>query len=290
VISDADNLDLTDAVPADSDRRLDRRGRLRLQRQRRPVGRLQPRSSGSLGSQVDHRPLPRRHDDGHDRRRQPIARTATSDEDSATGSDTVAIVEDVQLSITKAFDPTTVTAGTGGHTIAIDVKNNGVSDADGLAITDTIDPRLLVDSIVGSAGVTCASGQDVDCSIDHLAAGTTATVTVTYHVAANAAAASVDNTASTSSDEITTPVDSATQTLTIETHADVADVKIADLDVVIAGNDLTYTITVKNSGPSDALSVVITDVLDLALTNEKSARTTRMSTPTARWPGRGPEP
>ena len=52
----------------------------------------------------------------------------------------------------------------------------------------------------------------------------------------------------------------------IETHADLADLKSA-VATVIAGDTLTYTITVTNIGPSDAQGVSLADTLDSHLTN-----------------------
>ena len=82
------------------------------------------------------------------------------------------------------------------------MSNNGVSDADNLHLTDTVDSRLIVDGVSGGA-FDCAaiSGQSVDCSLGHLAAGGSTTLTVTYHVdTATDSAASVANTADLTSD------------------------------------------------------------------------------------------
>src|SRR5205823_7812855 len=59
--------------------------------------------------------------------------TATSNEDTASDTASVAIVEDVHLAVTKTFASPTVTAGGGASSFTIDVKNNGVSDADNLS-------------------------------------------------------------------------------------------------------------------------------------------------------------
>ena len=90
---------------------------------------------------IDHQQRPGRREHGscvvgrgHRRRRAPTS---------------VAIVEDVDLSVTKAFDSPTVTAGGAAKTFTIDVTNAGVSDADNVVLTDTVDSRLVVDSISG---------------------------------------------------------------------------------------------------------------------------------------------
>ena len=50
-------------------------------------------------------------------------------------------------------------------------------------------------------------------------------------------------------------------TTTITTSADVAVTKSDTPDPVLAGGNITYTLTATNNGPSDAASVVISDVL-----------------------------
>ena len=130
--------------------------------------------------------------------------SAASDEDSDSGSADLTITNDVDLTVTKVFDPATVSAGDGSHDFTITVTNDGTfSDADNLTISDTVDSRLVVSAVVGSAGVDCtaSSGQTVDCSLASLAAGASATVTVSYSVAADVADATVSNTASAASDE-----------------------------------------------------------------------------------------
>src|SRR5205823_7292353 len=52
---------------------------------------------------------------------------------------------------------------------------------------------------------------------------------------------------------------SATQTTAVDTQADLVVTKTDDPDPVIAGNNVTYTITVTDNGPSDAQNVQVTD-------------------------------
>ena len=65
------------------------------------------------------------------------------------------------LASTKTFDSTTVTAGGATQTFTIDVTNNGVSDADNVSLTDSVDSRLIVDSI-DAGDYTCARAEPVD--------------------------------------------------------------------------------------------------------------------------------
>jgi uncharacterized repeat protein (TIGR01451 family) len=60
--------------------------------------------------------------------------------------------------------------------------------------------------------------------------------------------------------------DSATDTDTVDREADVAITKLDTPDPVPAGDDVTYTLTVINAGPSDAVDVVVTDTVPASLT------------------------
>ena len=84
---------------------------------------------------------------------------------TATASDTVGIIENVVLDVTKTFSSDTVTAGGIARTFTIAVHNGGVSQADNVSLTDTLDGRLIVDSIDdGDYDCTASTGQTVDCT------------------------------------------------------------------------------------------------------------------------------
>src|SRR5204863_9761979 len=80
-----------------------------------------------------------------------------------------------------------VTAGGPGKSFTVDVSNSGLSDADNLSLTDTVDSRLIVDSVT-AGNYTCPDGdcnpQTSTCTLAHLAAGATKSITVHYHLAA----------------------------------------------------------------------------------------------------------
>ena len=195
-----------------------------------------------------------------------VATSGTNDPDPANNTDTAlsTVAEDVQLSLSKVFSTATITAGGAGGSFTITVTNAGASDADNLVVTDLVDARLTVDAVAGGAfDCSFGSGQAVDCRIAHLAAGASLSITVSYHVLASVASATVSNQADATSDE-----DGAlgSDSVDIITSADIADIKVASPDPVLAGMTLTYTITITNLGPSDALSVTLSDALDAALT------------------------
>src|SRR5204862_161951 len=193
----------------------------------------------------------------------PDSAFAQSDEVGPTGDvDTVAIVEDVQLSVDKSFDSATVTAGGTPRTFTVSVSNAGVSDADNLHVTDSVDPRLIVDSIdAGDYNCSASLGQTVDCSLAHLASGATKALTVHYHVASTTDSdPSVGNEADASSDEDTA---SGTDTVAIVEDVQLSVAKsFADPSVTAGGDPSSFTISVANGGVSDADKLHVTDVVD----------------------------
>jgi uncharacterized repeat protein (TIGR01451 family) len=195
-----------------------------------------------------------------------VSATGTSDPDATNDASNVVsttVIEDVQLTVVKAFASATITAGGPTGTFTVTVTNSGASDADNLVVTDVVDSRLTVDSIAaGPFDCSASSGQSLDCSLAHLAAGASQSLTVTYHVVAAVADATVLNQADATSDE-----DSSTGTDSVDviTAADLLASKSGPASAM-AGGMLTYTITVSNLGPSDALSVTLIDILDASLT------------------------
>ena len=85
---------------------------------------------------------------------------------------------------------------------------------------------------------------------------------LTLAVPADSALVSLVNTATITSSPITDPNganDSATDTDTVTTSADLSVVKNDSADPISPGDVLDYDITVTNNGPSDAQNLTVTD-------------------------------
>ncbi|WP_436793410.1 DUF7507 domain-containing protein [Actinospongicola halichondriae] len=139
----------------------------------------------------------------------------------------------------------TVVIGNDGPGTAYDVV---VSDDLPAAVTWAIDPAV--------DGCAIADGT-LACEFDSLAAGDTVSITVTGTTDA-ADCGVLDNTATadaSNDDEVTDDGD-----ITVECP-DIDITKVADDDVVSAGSDVGFTITVTNAGPGTAYDLVVSDDL-----------------------------
>ena len=190
--------------------------------------------------------------------------SATSDLDPAddSGLDTTTVVEVADLVVTKTDGHSAVTAGGAGAIYTITITNAGPSDADSVAVTDSVPAPLIAAAPSADLGGDCSAsvGNVISCSLPvSLAVGGTMTVGIPYAVPANAAIQTVSNSVVVMSDENPTGV-TATDLTAVGTVADLA-VSVSDgATTVTAGDGLTWTylVTVTNAGPSDAAAVTVT--------------------------------
>jgi len=169
------------------------------------------------------------------------------------------------LSITKLDSPDPVKAGE-DLTYTVNVTNNGPSTAVNVVVTDTLPAGTTFVSASGT-GWTCdhAAGV-VTCKRDSLDPGAAPPITIV--VKAPAEGGNITNNVAVSS---STPepdpdlnLNNATAVTVVKSKADLSVTKLAP-DPVTAGENLTYTVTVTNNGPSTAVNVVVTDTLPAPL-------------------------
>lgn len=204
----------------------------------------------------------------------PISNTATvtgteTDSDSSDNTSTTSTVAtpQVDLAITQTDSPDPVIAGN-QLTYTITVTNNGPSTATNVTVTDVLPSGVTFVSATPSQGTATNASGTITGALGSLASGASATITVVVGIASSAAAGTLSNTAtvtSTETDTVSTN-NSATQSTTVSRSVDLAITNVDTADPVIAGNNVTYTITVTNAGPSDASGVTVTDVLPTGLT------------------------
>jgi uncharacterized repeat protein (TIGR01451 family) len=193
------------------------------------------------------------------------ANAASPDNDSqSSDAKTLTVNSDVALSLAKTFTPDTVTAGDGNHTFTLAATNDGTfSTAHSVEITDSVDSRLVVTGVgqdQGSGGSCAPASQSIDCTFALLPHGQTATVTVTYHVDPSTEAGTVTNDATATSPDNNQSAP-ASDTLTIKRDADLSVTKTAATDPTQPNTDETFTVTVKNLGPSANAGYTLGDVV-----------------------------
>jgi uncharacterized repeat protein (TIGR01451 family) len=176
--------------------------------------------------------------------------------DSATES--TSISGEADLSITKSDDQDPVTAGT-SLVYTLTVTNNGPTDAAGVTVTDTLPPGV---TLVSTAGCAEDPTGAPTCSLGTIAAGGSTAFTVTVDVDPETVGTLMNTASVTSTTSDPNPAnDTATENTTVEAVADLALAKTGGPDPVLAGENLVYTLTVTNNGPSAAADVVVTDTL-----------------------------
>lgn len=183
-----------------------------------------------------------------------------------SATDTTTATPQIDLQITKTDTPDPVIAGN-QLTYTIQVTNAGPSTATGVTVTDVLPSTLTFVSGTSTVGTVTNSSGTVTGSIGTLASGASATVTLLVTVAPTARG-TISNTATVTGTETdsNTANNTATATSTANGNIDLSITKTDSADPVIAGNTLTYAITVTNNGPSTATNVVVTDVLPSAIT------------------------
>lgn len=197
--------------------------------------------------------------------------TVTPGDDPADSQDdaVVPVARDADLSLVKDADEATVVAGrTTSYTVR--VANAGPSDAAGpLTVTDTLPEGLTF--LAAADPWTCAPGPDprvVACMLPTgLPVGQSAPpLRITVAVDAAVAGSTLTNTAVVSSPtpDSNPANDGDDASVAVVGEADVSIVKSHD-GVAKVGEQLTYTLQVRNDGPSEARGVVVEDALPAGL-------------------------
>jgi uncharacterized repeat protein (TIGR01451 family) len=167
---------------------------------------------------------------------------------------------------TSSSAPRVLPAGTFSYTVT--VTNNSGVDADTIDFTDTVTNGTMT-LATPPAGTTCdAISGNVATTCHTVALVDTAAVTVTFSVTAPVTIGTVTNTVSAVSDTQGDAV-SGGSTLVATTTVENADLQVTKTHapvVVNPGDFFTYTIAIKNNGPSNASAVLLTDTAPANIT------------------------
>ncbi len=202
-----------------------------------------------------------------------LANTATittPDNSTTSATDTDTLAPQADLSIAKTDGVTNAVPG-GAVTYTITAANAGPSDAPGATVTDSF-PAVLACTwtCAGAGGGTCtAAGSGNLADTANLPAGGSATYTATCAIAAVAAGTLANTATVTVPAGVADPTpgnNSATDSDTLTAQADLSISKTDGVATATAGGAVTYTITVANTGPSNAPGAIVADTFPASLT------------------------
>ncbi len=173
-----------------------------------------------------------------------------------TDTETTTVNASADLSIDKKDSADPVAAGT-NFSYTLDVANGGPSGAHNVKVVDTLPAGVTFVSASGGATWSCAYSiitNKVTCDLTGtLASGASAaTITVTVKAPNEPEVLSNSATVSSTTSDPVAANNTDTETTTVNASADLRVTKSDSPDPVFAGNNVTYTITVYNDGPSDA--------------------------------------
>ena len=185
--------------------------------------------------------------------------------------DTVPCLSGSDLSVTKSGSPNP-TVPEGPLTYTLEVRNRGPASSSDVVLNDQLPFRVSFQSVTSSQGSCLESNGSVACRLGTLTAGASATVKIFVLVRASAAGATIVNSAlvlaaqddpdySNNRVEVETKVLKGT-----ELQADLSLTKSDSPDRVEPGQQLIYSLSIQNNGPSPATGVRLSDKLPSGLT------------------------
>ncbi len=179
-----------------------------------------------------------------------------TDNNSSEQSTEVKAVTDMEI-VSASASPNPVYAGD-DLTYTVKIKNNATqgNTAQEVKLTFTFNDSIVLDSASGCA----AAGNTVTCDIGSMTYNQEKDIQLVIQPDMDGDLGADINVSSTTHDPDTSNNDISVTT-TVEPAVDLTITMIEDIDPILVGQDLTYTITVTNTGPSVAENVVLTDTL-----------------------------
>ena len=169
-------------------------------------------------------------------------------------------VSNVDLMITKEVNVSRIVNVTGKIKFTIKVTNMGPCNATGVYVSEVLSPLLKVISNETSVGVWDGSTW----VIGNLTKGDVQTLTIIAEVIS---AGNISNAVSITSNNNDTNKSNNNASIENITSVNIVDLAISKTvnfttDVVVIGDRIIFTVTVRNNGPCDATNVNVTEALD----------------------------
>jgi len=179
----------------------------------------------------------------------------------------VPIVASADLAVAMTAAPPTQLLGASNITYTITTGNNGPSPATNVILTDTLPAGVTLVSTISGADSSCNTTAlpTITCPLLSISSG--ASVTTTIVVKPNAAGTFTNSARVAGTEPDPNPANnSASASAVVNPVADLSLAETAAPPTVSAGNNVTFSFTVTNAGPSPATDVTISDALPAGLT------------------------
>ncbi|MDD9369776.1 MAG: DUF11 domain-containing protein [Acidimicrobiales bacterium] len=194
---------------------------------------------------------------------------ADAEEPAPECTSTVVVPLQPLLSIEKSAATTQIVPGA-QVAFSITVTNTSAAPATEVSVSDVLPAGLTF--VSASEGCTSPDSVAVTCALALLPADTSATFTIITAAADPFPAVDVNedgevaNTASVTSPDTNCPgADACSSTVVVPVQPQLAVAKASSSPLIVPGEDVTFTITVTNTGPSIATDVTVTDTLPTGL-------------------------
>ena len=207
-------------------------------------------------------------------RTQSLTNTATVSADTidpnlANNRDTdeTSLVSSSDVTITKTASASQVLPGE-VLSYTLTITNNGLSNAHNVSVSDTLPAQVLYQSYTSTIG-SCSGILTITCTPGLMSPAAVVTIVLRGMADPLAVTGTITNTATvatTTSDPVPGNNSASVGVTITEEYADLQVTKSDSTDPLLAGELLTYTIGITNTGPADASNVVVTDTLPSGLT------------------------
>jgi uncharacterized repeat protein (TIGR01451 family) len=197
-----------------------------------------------------------------------VSSNTTFDPDSSDNSSSVTspVTVPTDLTIAKSHAGNFTRGTTGSYSLTV-TNAGGTATSGTVTVSDTLPAGLSYSSAAGTGWTCGVAGQAITCTrSDALAAGASyPAITVVVNVLQTAGSSLTNTAAVSGGGQTNTSNDSASDPTTVVSSSDLSLSKTVNNPNPIQGQNVTFTITLTNSGPSNATNVVVADALPAGL-------------------------